>query len=309
MTSAAKLWQRLTSASQSTRRYLSATAQTKRSWARVVDSPSSVPAIYQDQVRAISETHGCFPYTIVTPTYEGFLSKESEKIICAFKEILYVLTSSPDHPEPQAVDYSTITYVQHGSILLNSWLKLMLSVPDKSPYQLLFRFNSASERCLLPLIEMIRSYRCIESNPVHQFDHAKLGYLEQLDYKLYNYGVNCLLPSQRVRSTLYQPADQQDLILFHRTVLTRTISPAHLSILTDSELILVSDGEQANWHNQRRYGGVWSYVPLSMIDQVSVGDGSKDTFVLKYDLVNGESLTRKCQIGNQAEVAQFIQDI
>ena len=309
MTSAAKLWQRLTSASQSTRRYLPATAQTKRSWARVVDSLNSVPAIYQNQVGAITERHGSFPYTIVTPTYEGFLSKESEKIICAFNDRFYVLSNSSDNLEPHFVEYSTITYTQHASVLLKSWLKLTVVGSDTLPNQFVFRYNSASERCILPLIKKIRSYRRIESYPIPQIDSSKLRFLEQLDYKLFNYAVRGLLPGQRVRSTLYEPAVQRDLIRFHHAILSRTISPADLSILTDNELILVSDGEQAHWHSQRRYGGVWTYVPLFMIDHVSATDITKDLLILKYDLVNGESLIRKCKIGNQADTAKFIQDI
>jgi len=81
-----------------------------------------------------------------------------------------------------------------------------------------------------------------------------------------------------------------------------------LSILTDNELVLVSGGEQAHWRSQRRYGGVWTYVPLSMIGHVSTVEYSKDLLILKYDLVNGESLISKYRIGNQAEVVWFIQD-
>ena len=309
MTSTNKLWQRLISVSQSTRRYLPATVQTKRSWARVVDSLIRAPAIYRDQISAISDVHGSFPYTIVTPTYEGFLSKESEKVICAYSDKLYVLSNDSDNLGPQALMYSTIMYVQNASVLLKSWLKLSVAGSDTLPNQFVFRYNSASEHCFLPLIKMIRAYRRIESNPIPQIDRSKLRFLEKLDYKMYNYAVRGLLAGQRVRSTLYQPAVQQDFIRYHRFALTRTIFAAHLSILTDSELILVSDGEQARWHGQRRYGGVWTYVPLSMIDHVSATDFSKDLLILKYDLVNGESLIRKCKISNQADLAKFIQDI
>ena len=309
MISASKLWQRLTYINHSTRSFLPATAQTKRSWARVVDSLGNVPAIHQDQVRAITEAHGSFPYTIVTPTYEGFLSKGSEKLICAFDGKLYVLTDSSDHLEPEAVEYSNITYTQHASVLLKSWLKLTVAVTGASPKQFVFRYNSASERCFIPLIEMIRAHSRIQSDPIAQIEDNNLKFLEQLDYKLFNYGISGLLPNQRVRSTLYQSVVQQDLIRFHRAVFTRTLFPAHLSILTDNELILISDGEQAHWHNYRRYGGVWTYVPLSMIDHVSIADDSKDLLTLKYDLVHGESLIRKFRIEYLAEVAQFIQDI
>ena len=309
MTSATKLWQRLTSVSHSTRNFLPATAQTKRSWARVVDSLDNVPAIYQDQIRAITAAHGSFPYTIITPTYEGFLSKGSEKLICAFNEILYVLTYRSDHLESQSVEYSTITYTQHASVLLKSWLKLSVAVTDMAPKQFVFRYNSASESCFIPLIDLIRSHSRIQSNQIAQFEDNNLQFLEQSDYKLFNYGVRSLLPNQLVRSTLYQPAVQQYLIRIHRAVLTRTLFPAHLSILTDNELILVSDGEQAHWHNYRRYGGIWTYVPLSMIDNVSVADDSRDLLTLKYDLVHGESLIRKFRVENLSEVTQFIQEI
>jgi len=309
MISTTKLWQRLTSVSHSTKSFLPATAQTKRSWARVVDSLDNVPAIYQDQVRAISEAHGCFPYTIVTPTYAGFLSKGSEKLICAFNEILYVLTYSSDHLESQSVEYSTITYTQHAFVLLKSWLKLTVAVTDTAPKQFVFRYNSASESCFIPLIEIIRSHSRIQSNPIDPIEDNNLQFLEQLDYKLFNYGVRGLLPNQLIRSTLYQPAVQHYLIRVHRAVLTRTLFPAHLSILTDNELILVSDGEQTHWHNNRRYGGVWTYVPLCMIDHVSVVDESKDLLTLKYDLADAESLIRKFRIEYFAEVTQFIQEI
>ncbi len=309
MTSTAKLWQRLTSVRQSTRRYLTASAQTKRSWARVADSLTSIPVYYQDQVNVIAAAHGCFPYTIVTPTYEGFLSVEREQVICAFPDKLYVLSNHSDHIDMQSVAYSKIAYMQHASVLLKSWLKLMFVEPVSSPGQVVFRYNSASECCFRPLLKLMRPNCYGQHSPDVHIETQSLQYIGQLDYKMYNYAVSSLLPGQQVRSSLYQSAVQQELIRLPRVFLNRTISPAHLAILTDDELVLVSDGEHAKWHSHRRYGGIWTIIPLSKIDNIAVVGDSKGLLIVNYELVNGETLSRKFRIDNQAEVVQFTQEI
>jgi hypothetical protein len=309
MTSAAKLWQRLTSASQSTRRYLPASSQTKRSWARVADSLSSIPVYYQDQIEVIAAAHGCFPYSIVTPTYEGFLAKESEKVICAFSDKLYVLSNHSGIIDTQTVVYSAITYIQHASVLLKSWLKWTVVEPGSSPEEFVIRYNSASERCFRPLLKLMRSNWRGQPSPAVHIGTQCLQYIEQLDYKMYNYAVSSLLPGQQLHSCLYQSAVQQDLIRLPRAILSRTISPAHLAIMTDDELILISDGEHAKWHSHRRYGGIWTIIPLSKIDNISIAEDTKRLLTVKYGLINGETLSRKYRIDNQAKIVQFTQEI
>ena len=48
---------------------------------------------------------------------------------------------------------------------------------------------------------------------------------------------------------------------------SRTVSPTHMTILTDRELITIR--EEHRWGREDRYGGIWDYIPLNKIVALS----------------------------------------
>jgi hypothetical protein len=62
---------------------LSADEQTRLSWARVARSWDEVLEVFREPRAAAAGGSGGLPYTVLTPSFQGFLLRPSEKLICA----------------------------------------------------------------------------------------------------------------------------------------------------------------------------------------------------------------------------------
>jgi hypothetical protein len=66
---------------------------------------------------------------------------------------------------------------------------------------------------------------------------------------------------------------------------------ANLAILTQNELIFVHDDpEMQRIDDETRYGGVWKYVPLRRLIDVSIGSEHNALVHLHLDLIGDASL-------------------
>ena len=68
---------------------LTAFEQTRRSWATRVESYDEAPDIYKTFFERLPAD--AFPYTVITPTFEGFFHRENEKLVCSPDDNLYIL--------------------------------------------------------------------------------------------------------------------------------------------------------------------------------------------------------------------------
>src|SRR5512134_2857865 len=73
---------------------LSASEQTRLSWARLVRSRDELPPAYHSffEARPAGEA---FPHAVLTPTFAGFMRRETEKLVCCLDERLYILEKTP----------------------------------------------------------------------------------------------------------------------------------------------------------------------------------------------------------------------
>ena len=70
---------------------LSAAEQTRSSWAKPIGSYDAVPKHYQPFFEPFQTTGQVFPYSVLAPSYEGFIYRTSEKLVCVFDQEIYVL--------------------------------------------------------------------------------------------------------------------------------------------------------------------------------------------------------------------------
>src|SRR3990172_851111 len=80
---------------------VSAAEQTKSSWAKPIKSYAAVPNVYKDFFEPFLADGRVFPYTVLTPSYEGFIHRTTEKLICDFGREIYVLERSGNTFEAQ----------------------------------------------------------------------------------------------------------------------------------------------------------------------------------------------------------------
>ncbi len=98
--------------------------QKRLSWARLVDSYAAVPTAYKDFFEPLRAAGQALPYTVLTPTFEGFLRKTTEKLVCDFGHEIHVLKRTGNTFEALCFPLEAISHVETRTILLDSSIKI-----------------------------------------------------------------------------------------------------------------------------------------------------------------------------------------
>jgi len=235
---------------------------------RVVKSHEDVPSEF---LRVFPEYEAAFPYALVIPEEKGtfFQSLKSAKMLCVSENRLFLLENVRGLAISREFPLDSIVSLEHGRILLNSWLKI-----STGSNTITIPFNTVNENLFLPVIEAIRPRVTVEElSPFYQVQHqqelAKLGYLWKTNFKYFNLSRKSILPGESIREVVYQPEIEfSALTLFKKPVIQRTLT-GHLAILTENEFILIKEVEKTKAPEHVLYGGIFTYLPLKRISQVT----------------------------------------
>jgi hypothetical protein len=122
--------------------------------------------------------------------------------------------------------------------------------------------------------------------------------LWKTNFKYFSLGKQSILPGERVLETVYQPDIKiNTLNIFNKPVFSKYLT-GHLAILTDKELILIKESKRTKSLKENLYGGVFTYIPLSQIQDISF---ERDTG--KTDYAMNITLTDKARLR-----AEFLTD-
>jgi hypothetical protein len=97
-----------------------------------------------------------------------------------------------------------------------------------------------------------------------------------------NYAKRSLLGGEKVIQTIMQPEIRAKVLKVLGKTYYRMLSPTHVSILTDRELIMIR--EEQGWSRKDKYGGTWDYIPLSKIVNLSLSRKDSNLLVLSIQL-------------------------
>ena len=122
-----------------------AAEQTKSSWAKPIKSCAAVPNVYKDFFELFLADGRVFPYTVLTPSHEGFIHRTTEKLICDFGREIYVLERSGNTFEAQCYPLEGISYVEVRTILLDSRIKISGVTRQGVTTSSTFKFNSVTD--------------------------------------------------------------------------------------------------------------------------------------------------------------------
>jgi hypothetical protein len=277
--------------------------QTRLSWARRVEGYDEVPepfkAYFDRNVPA-----GAFPYAVLTPSYTGFLSRTTEKLLCFCDPWLHVLENRGGEYTCTTFAVDAISAVEAGTVLLKSWLTLTGRTADGSDASVTLKFNTVGDYLFAPIVERIRGASTAPPADLaaerRHFDH-----LAEDHFKFMNAAKRSLLPGEHVLASVMQPEMRADLVrLFGRT-LHRTRAPAHILILTDRELILVAEEEQSYWSREPKYGSIRTTVPLAqVVDAVLVN--AEEALQLRVQLPGEMAVTSLFDFERQAALDDLL---
>ena len=250
---------------------LNAEEQTRLTWAKLIQSYEVVPDVYKDFFEHILSDGQAFPYAVLAPSREGFIHRTTEKLVCSFGREIYVLERSENTFEVQCYPLEGISYVEVRTVLLDSHFKISGMTKQGIPASSTVKFNSVTDYLFSPILETIRlaavdSRDAAKSSETDKFDH-----LVRLNYKFMNYAKRSLLGGEKVIHFILQPEIRVSVLRIPGKTYYKTISPTHMNILTDRELIIIR--EEKPQRSADRYGGIWDFIPLNKIVSLSLNGG------------------------------------
>jgi len=277
---------------------------TRSSWAKPIRSYADVPAVYKKFFDSFLVEGRAFPYTVLTPSYEMFIHKTSEKLICDFGYEINVLEKNGNTFETQCYPLSGISYVELRTALLAASFKIcgMSSRGIHTSSTLLF--NSVTDYLFTPILKGIR---LVPAGIKHVDQNAELEKFDRLvnvNFKFMNLAKHSLLEEEKVIQFILQPEIQESLLTFLGKTYFRTITPTHMSILTDRELIVIR--EDAARRKEDRYGGIWDYIPLNKIKSLTVSEKTVDLVGLTVQLPEDTSIELLFQVSAKEELNQLL---
>lgn len=289
---------------------ITADEQTRLSWARPVRAFDDVPEAYRSFFETLPPSkRDPFPYTVITPKFKGFVRPESEKLICNLGDAIFVLEKVGNRLTSLCYPLKDICYIEFGAILLHSWITI--TGPDINGIltSSTLKFNLVTDYLIAPIVESIRcgTTTAIDTNPGTQTAH--FDSLVRSNFKFMNYARRSIRPGEKVIQTLLQPEIRFEVLKLFSVPLSRLISTAHLTILTDSELIIIKDDEKQGWLKRARYGGIWRYIPLDKVIAASLTSKENDLLVLSILLTQNQHIESVFQALKKDELERFLEQI
>jgi len=146
--------------------------------------------------------------------------------------------------------------------------------------------------------------RSAENNTLNlDIDH--FDRLADVDFKFMNFAKRSLLGGERVLQFVLQPEIREKFLAFLQLSFFRTISPTHMLILTDRELIAIREEEVRG--TQSKYGGTWDYIPVNKIRSLSLSEKTDDTLLLTVQLPEEASFSFLFQKTGKGALDQLIE--
>ena len=273
-------------------RLLTGWEQSRLSWARVAEFYDEVPAAYRDWLTPLLRGREAFPYVVLTPTYEGYFRRETEKLVCMLDGTLHIVERARDRVIPTSYHLDEISTMEVGSILLRGWLTVQGLAMNGLASSTTIRFNTVTERLFAPFLNEFRTGARPPSGASLDAQRAKFEVLLERNYKFMNYSRGSILPGEEVLCYVLQPEMREQLLRLFGRSLSRCNFPTHIVILTDRELIVISEESGSLWQSfgSIKYGGIWHYVPLERISAASILSRNDGLLTLSIELPRDERL-------------------
>ena len=257
----------------------------QRSWARSIAAYTDVPVPYRPFFEPLQAAGVPFPLVVIAPTYEGFLHRETEKLVCAASDEVCVLERHGAKLDVVRYPLPRITCLEVSSVLLDARIKIMgLEGDGLVPISTTIRFNAVTDFLFAPIVARIRRGEAgSKAAPAARSDPFNAWGRD--NFKFMNYAKRSLVGDEvTVQAVLQREIRVGVLSAFGRTY-RRTLSPTHATILTDRELITIE--EILPKGDRERYGGLWGYMPLDRIESLSMTGVQRDLVTLCVDLFGG----------------------
>lgn len=280
-------------------------ALSRQFWPRAISSYDEIPSGF---LAAFPGEDAGFPYTVLIPEGELslFQNAVNPQMLCLYNDRLVNLEAIQG--EVQITEYAlkSITSVEHGRVLLNSWLTIHSASRSKT-----LSFSSSVEQVFSPIIKALRATvdapEADGAAAKTQEEVTKLGYLWKRNIKYFNYAKQSLAPGATIQASVYQEdISLSKLNFFNKPIFSSYLS-GHLAVLTDRELVFIKESEEIRETHDTSYGGVFSYIPVENIKSVAfeASDDKKVDCLANISLVDGKHYQFQFSTATAVQLDEF----
>ena len=198
------------------------------------------------------------PYLIYSPSDTWGRHKVNARLTMLSDQGVSILESTSGGVRVRKWTFTDIDYVEQGTVLLYSWLRLS-GVVNGRLTAIQVEYNAAAEPLFTRLAQAVRMTWMGSGTGNMERDKENLFGLAAMNYKFGNYARESIL--RGVLATVFQPEITKPFLIFFR----RRLAAAYLCVLTDKELIFLSNDNSEGAEDTSRYGVVRRYIPLTKI--------------------------------------------
>ncbi len=278
--------------------------QTMIAWARPVDSFEDLPEIYRDPVRELVENTNNIPYSVLAPAQGNPFNgkKFSEKVLFEIGDVLFILEKRDGQVLKTCLPYADVCSLEIGNILLFSWFEIKVRTQTGSIITSTVEYNETTLRYFAPFLQKMRPVTVESATLDMKAERARFDTLASLNFKFMNYARDSLVPSEMVNQFIFQPKNCQNMFSLFGHNYYRTISQAHLVILTDSEVILIGDTVNTSDNKRSKYGGVRRFLPLRSIVSVTLEPTLNNLYSFRMQIAPQLTVARLFDAAHLTEV-------
>jgi hypothetical protein len=160
-----------------------------------------------------------------------------------------------------------------------------------------------------PFVDQIRSANNDSPNFANASEIEKFDYLSEIDFKFMNYAKNAVKSGERVIDHVFQPEIRSRIISIFGKSLYRTASPTHISILTEKILLIITDTGSGSANSNRRFGGIWLFIPLEKIHNGSIAEKGDGLVELSISLPEDEHIDTLFSESKKPELERLLKNI
>ncbi|HHW57856.1 MAG TPA: hypothetical protein GXX15_09385 [Clostridia bacterium] len=273
------------------------------SWARNVRDYSEIPEIFKSYYDENFGKSTQFLNAVYAPADSWGRRKTNDKFMFLYENEVVFFEKMKNSINAVSYPIENINYIENGSILLYSWLKINGNIEDETR-SFVLEYNTVVENIFKPIIEKLRILLCDIEMSNKEGEINDFDCLRDVNYKFMNYAKKAVLNGEKVIDFLYQVDIKVPYFKFFK----KLKSTSHMIIFTNKELIILEE-ESVKSTKDAKYGGIWIYIPLYKILSACIDKEENGFLNLVINISGSNTFKSTFEHSKKEEIEQLAERI
>ncbi|EIV99520.1 LOW QUALITY PROTEIN: hypothetical protein ThesiDRAFT1_0499 [Thermoanaerobacter siderophilus SR4] len=269
------------------------------SWARNVKDYSEIPEIFKFYYDENFKDSTQFLNAIYAPADSWGRRKTNDKLMFLYENNVVFLEKMKNSINAVSYPIENINYIENGSILLYSWLKINGNIEGETR-SFVLEYNTVVENIFKPIIEKLRILLCDIETSDKEKEIDDFDCLRDINYK----AKKAVLNGEKVIDFLYQADIKVPYFKFFK----KLKSTSHMIIFTNKELIILQE-ENAKSIKDVKYGGIWIYIPVHKILNAYIDEEETGFLNLSINVSGSNVFKSRFEFSQKEKVERLVEQI